>query len=351
MGTHTAWIASLSPWPEEFGLERMHALLEELGHPERAFPAVHVVGTNGKSTATRTIAALLRADGLRVGAYTSPHVAGWEERLDTDTRSFERAVGRVRQAAERLGATQFEALTAAALAEFAEQGVGAAVVEAGLGGRLDATNVLDARVVHLTNVSLEHTDVLGETREAIAREKLAVASPAAIVVLGEREWAYLVPENEVRTGGAREAAEAFVGRPIERDVGVQLPGRLEWRGPDELWDGAHNAEAVEWLLQRLPAGDWNVVVSLLRDKDVDAILERLGSIAGVFVVTQSSSERALPAEDLADRARRYGSEVVTIADPVAALRRARELGGRVLVTGSLYLLADLHAAAPVRREA
>ncbi len=239
MGPHTAWIESLSPWPEEFGLDRMRALLEELGHPEREFRSVHVVGTNGKSTATRTIAALLRREGLRVGAYTSPHVSGWEERLDTDAEGFERAVGRVRAAAERVGATQFEALTAAALAEFAAQGVDAAAIEAGLGGRLDATNVVDAPVVLLTNVGLEHTDVLGETREAIAREKLAVAQPGAIVVLGEPEWAYLLPDNEVRTGGAREAAEAFLGRASKGDADVRLPGRLEWRAADELWDGAH----------------------------------------------------------------------------------------------------------------
>src|SRR6266516_2576016 len=170
----TDWVASLSPWPEEFGLDTMRALLAELDHPERAFPAVHVVGTNGKSTATRTIAALLRAEGLDVGAYTSPHVAGWHERLDTDPEGFERAVTRVRPPAERLHATQFETLTAAAFAEFAAGAVDAAVVEAGLGGRLDATNVLRAPVVVLTNVGLEHTQVLGETREAIAAEKLAV---------------------------------------------------------------------------------------------------------------------------------------------------------------------------------
>jgi dihydrofolate synthase/folylpolyglutamate synthase len=343
--SHTDWIASLSPWPEEFGLERMHALLEELGHPERAFPSVHVVGTNGKSTATRTIAALLRSEGLRVGAYTSPHVSGWEERLDTDAEGFERAVGRIRSAAETLGATQFEALTAAALADFAAQGVEAAAIEAGLGGRLDATNVVDAPVVLLTNVGLEHTDVLGETREAIAREKLAVAEPGAIVVLGESEWADLVPKNDVRTGGAREAAEAFLGRAIAGDADVQLPGRLEWRSDDEVWDGAHTPEAVEWLIERIPKGDWVIVVSLLEGKDIAGMLERLASVGDTLVTTQSSNPRALPADELADRARRYVTDVVTIADPVAAWRRAHELGARVLVTGSLYLLADLHAAA------
>jgi dihydrofolate synthase/folylpolyglutamate synthase len=345
MEPHTAWIESLSPWPEEFGLGRMHDLLEELGHPERAFPSVHVVGTNGKSTATRAIAQLLRTEGLRVGAYTSPHVSGWGERLDTDADGFERAVGRIRPAAERVGATQFEALTAAAFAAFAAEGADVAAIEAGLGGRLDATNVLDAPVVHLTNVSLEHTDVLGDTREAIAREKLAVGRPGAIVVLGEPEWAYLLPEQDVRFGGAQEAAEAFLGRSVGSDADVQLPGRLEWRGESELWDGAHTPEAVDWLLERLPEGDWTIVLSLLKDKDADEMLERLARVGQTLVATQSSSPRALPAVELADRARRYVSHVVAVDDPATAVRRAHELGPRVLVTGSLYLLADLHAAA------
>ena len=182
-------------------------------------------------------------------------------------------------------------------------------------------------------------------REAIAREKLAVARPGAIVVLGEQEWAHLLPEQEVRVGGAHEAAEAYLGRPIEGDAVVQLPGRLEWRAADELWDGAHTPEAVDWLLERIPRGDWVIVVSLLGDKDADAVLERLARLGQTVVATQSSSPRALPANDLADRARRYVSHVVAVEDPVAAVRRAHELGPRVLVTGSLYLLADLHAAA------
>src|SRR4029079_2754927 len=126
-----------SPWPEEFGLDRMRALLAELGDPQLGYPSIHVVGTNGKTTTTRLTAALLHAEELHVGAYTSPHVSGWGERLDTDAVAFERAVRRVHGAAERDGAPQFEALTAAALADFAARDVDAAVVEAGLGGRLD----------------------------------------------------------------------------------------------------------------------------------------------------------------------------------------------------------------------
>ena len=340
------WLASLSPWPEEFGLERIHALLAALGDPQRAYSAVHVVGTNGKTTATRTIAALLRAQGLAAGAYTSPHVSGWHERLDTDPATFDHAIARVRPHAEALAATQFEALTAAALAEFAEQGVDVAVVEAGLGGRLDATNVLDARIVHLTNVALEHTDVLGGTREAIAREKLAVAGPDSVVVLGEPEWARLVPKNEVVAGGAREAAAAFLGRPIEAEVDVRVPGRLDWHSPDELWDGAHNPAGADWLLERLPAREWVVVASILADKDAEQMLRTLSRAGDTLVATRSSSPRALPEAALARLATPLFGRVESASDPAAAHELALSLGRPVLVTGSLYLLADLTAVRP-----
>ena len=335
------WIASLSPWPEEFGLGRMRTLLAALGDPQAAYPAIHVVGTNGKSTATRTIEALLLAEGLSVGATVSPHVRGWSERITVNgaEAGFETAVARVRPEAERQGATQFEAITAAALAEFAVRGVDVAVVEAGLGGRLDATNVLRSHVVLLTNVGLDHTDVLGETREQIAAEKLAVVQEGTVVVLPDREFAHLAGANVV-VGGAREAAAVFLGRPVEREVDVALPGRLERRGPDELWDGAHNPEGVRWLAAQLPAGRRVVVASILADKDADAMLGALASLGDRFVATRSSNARALPAEELAARARPYFAHVETVPKPGPALARARQLGP-VLVTGSLYLLADL----------
>jgi dihydrofolate synthase / folylpolyglutamate synthase len=348
MRSATDWVASLSPWPEEFGLDRMRALLRELGEPHRAYPAVHVVGTKGKSTAARTIGALLRADGRRVGVYTSPHVSGWHERIhvDGDDADFERAVARVRPVAEALDATQFESITAAAFAEFAEAGVDVAVVEAGLGGRLDATNVVDAGVVLLTNVGREHTEVLGETPDEIAREKLDVAHAASIVVLPDNRHAGLVPNARVVLGGAREAAEAFAGHPITADVDPRLPGRFERRGA-EIRDGAHTPEAVDWLLGRLPRNDYVLCVSILEDKDVTAMLERLADAGSALVATRSSNPRALPAEELAELARPYYDHVETVPSPEPALARARELGGRggaVLVTGSLYLLADLHSA-------
>jgi dihydrofolate synthase / folylpolyglutamate synthase len=339
----TEWVAALSPWPEEFGLDRMRALLDALGNPEREFRSVHVVGTNGKSTATRAVAALLETAGLRTGAYTSPHVSGWHERLDTDPQTFERAVAQIRPAAEAVGSTQFEALTAAAFTHFASRNVEVAAVEAGLGGRLDATNVIDAEVVLLTNVALEHTEVLGDTREQIAREKLAVASAAATVVLPDDEWRGLVPGRDVVIGGAREAAEAFAGRTLEAEVDVSLPGRLERRGPDEVRDGAHTPEAVDWLLERLEPRDWTIVASILRDKDADAMLKRLAAAGRTLVATRSTNPRALDEKELAARAEPYFEHVEPVRDPARALDRARSRGP-VLVTGSLYLLADLHAS-------
>ncbi|HYY03139.1 MAG TPA: Mur ligase family protein [Gaiellaceae bacterium] len=338
----TDWLEHLSPWPKEFGLERMQALVRELGDPQRAYPSIHVVGTNGKGTATREIEELLTEEGLSVGAYFSPHVRSWSERIRVNgaEADFDRAIDRVRERAGR--ATQFEVLTAAALVEFREQNVDVAVIEAGLGGRWDATNVVGARVVHLTNVSLDHTDVLGETREEIAREKLAVAGPGAIVVLGEPEWARLVPGREVRFGGARETAEAFLGRPVERAVEVALPGRLEWRGPGEVWDGAHNPAGLDWQAERIPDRDWIVVASILADKDVDSMLERLAGRGRTrtLVATRSSNPRSFDEKDLARRAERYFDRVEAVPNPHEALRRARLLGP-VLVTGSFYLLADL----------
>ncbi len=337
---HTAWFESLSPWPEEFGLGRMRTLLASLGDPQLDYPAIHVVGTNGKSTATRTIEALLLAEGSSVGATVSPHVHTCAERItvDGEEADFEQAIARVRPEAEAQGATQFETVCAAAFAEFATRGVDVAVVEAGLGGRLDATNVLRSHVVLLTNVGLDHTDVLGNTREAIAAEKLAVVQEGTIAVLPDGEFARLAGPNVV-IGGAREAASAFLGRPVERELEVALPGRLEQRGA-ELWDGAHNADGARWLAARLPPGDRVVLASILADKDADAMLAELARAGGRFVATESSNARALPADELAELARRHFADVEAIADPQQALARARELGP-VLVTGSLYLLADL----------
>jgi len=355
----TRWVESLSPWPQDgFGLDRMRRLLADLRDPQEAFPAIHVVGTNGKSTTTRLTEALLLNEGLSVGAYLSPHVRGWSERIRVDGGEidFEAALDRVRPHAG--DATQFEILTAAALCAFADAAVDVAVVEAGLGGRHDATNVLRTRVVVLTNVALDHMDVLGGTREEIAAEKLAVVQPGCVVVLGDHEWEELAHDNgaaRVELPGASNlavavaAAEAFLGRDVDPHAAdeVALPGRLERRGeaPLELWDGAHNLAGLGYLLPRLPArDDWVVVASILADKRPELMLEALSVLGDRLVATRSSNARAVPAGELAARAEPYFQHVDTCDDPHAARRRALELAGpngAVVVTGSLYLLAEL----------
>ena len=340
----------------------MHALLHELGDPQERFPAIHVVGTNGKSTTTRLTEALLLDAGISVGAYLSPHVRGWSERIRVggEEADFETAVGSVREAAESVGATQFEVVTAAALGTFAAAGVDVAVVEAGLGGRHDATNVLQTRVVVLTSVALDHMDVLGDTREEIAAEKLAVVQPGITVVLGEPEWQELAEENGaasvVVTGRSNlalavAAAESFLARPVDPHAAdaVSLPGRLERRGenPLEIWDGAHNLAGIGWLLPRLPSvpdGGWTVVCSILRDKRPGMMLEALSVLGPTLVATESRNGRALHAAELAALAAAHFERVEADPDPAGARARGVELagpGGALLVTGSLYLLAEL----------
>ncbi|MDE3132327.1 MAG: bifunctional folylpolyglutamate synthase/dihydrofolate synthase, partial [Acidobacteriota bacterium] len=190
-------LLSLELFGMRFGLERMRRLMTALGHPERAFESIHVVGTNGKSSTTRMIAAILGRHGRRVGAYLSPHLLGFNERIRIDDRDitpqqFADAIERALRAAEQVNragggddpVTQFELLTAAAYSELAAGGVDVAVIEAGLGGRYDATNVIPSKVQVLTSVGLEHTRWLGPTIRDIATEKLDVVQPGATLVLG-----------------------------------------------------------------------------------------------------------------------------------------------------------------------
>ena len=392
-------LLSLELFGMRFGLERMRRLLTALGAPQERFAAVHVVGTNGKSSTVRMTAALLEAHGVRTGAYLSPHLVTFAERIrigdaDLDPDAFGAAVQRAAAAAAKVDrtlsggerVTQFELLTAAALDELARREVEVAVVEAGLGGRWDATNVLDARVCVLTNVGLEHTRWLGPTVADIAREKLAVVRPHATLVLGEADeevlalaratGAAIVRPRELgdvplrgyqRTNflAAVAAAEAQLGglepaQVAEVAARVRVPGRLQQVGEDPLTilDGAHNPSGMSALaaaLDDVTGGRALVaVVSVLDDKDAAGMLRALLGKCRRVVFTASRNPRALPPATLASLAEQLGgppSEIVP--DPHAALARARELAGRdgaVLATGSIYLVADL-VGTPGRRRA
>jgi len=393
-----------------FGLERMRRLLTALGSPQERFRAIHVVGTNGKSSTVRMAAALLDAHGVRAGAFLSPHLTTFAERIRIGDRDLEpdalgAAVQRAAAAAAKVDrglepgdrVTQFELITAAAFDELARRGVEVAVVEAGLGGRHDATGVLRAPVVVLTNVGLEHTRWLGPTIADIAREKLAVVEPGAALVLGEavegdagdaaaKRRGRMTPEVEalaVATGArivrpeavdtplpgyqrtnfavACAAAREQLGRRLDPAVvarvaaGIVVPGRLQVvaERPLTILDGAHNPSGVEALVAALPDRPFVGVVSILDDKDAAGMLRPLLERCRTLVCTAAPSPRALSPATLASLVQQLGGDAEIVPAPRAAVVRAQELAGpdgAVIATGSIYLIAEL-VSAPGRRRA
>jgi dihydrofolate synthase/folylpolyglutamate synthase len=356
-------------------LERIRGLLELLGSPEREFPAVHLTGTNGKTSTSRMISALLEALGLSVGRYTSPNLEYVNERLawndeliaDTDLDDLLRLVAMVEPALPE-PPSYFEILTAAAFRWFADLAVDVAVVEVGLGGTWDATNVLDSRVAVVTNIAIDHVEYLGPTREQIAQEKAGIVHAGTTLVLGEtdpdlvpfflardadrvllRDRDFAVLAQELALGGrvvdlstpeasysdlylplhgrhqadnaaiALAAAEAFVGRPLPTTVvadgfaSVRSPGRLEvvGRHPLVLLDGAHNVAGAAALRAALDeefaASSRTLVVGLLQEKEPHEMLAALGlDDVNLLVCCRPPSPRGL--------------------DPAVVARAAEELG-------------------------
>ncbi len=243
-----------------FGLDRMHRLMNVLEMPRVAYPTIHVVGTNGKSSTTRMVAALLERHGLRTGCFTSPHLLSYRERIriaerDIAPERFAGAMARVVTAAEPVDrtaaergdtVTQFELLTAAALCEFATAGVDVAVLEAGLGGRFDATNIVDSRVAVLTNVGLEHTRYLGPTVTDIAAEKLDVVRPGATLVLGAGidPAALAVAQRTVAERGA-----ILVHAPAKLDLELRAGGTYQ---APQLRHRGRGGERLPGTRARLP---------------------------------------------------------------------------------------------------
>jgi dihydrofolate synthase/folylpolyglutamate synthase len=400
-------LLSLELFGMRFGLDRMRRLMTALGHPERSFDSIHVVGTNGKSSTTRMIAAILTRHGRRSGSYLSPHLVGFNERIrvadqDITPQQFADAIERTLRATEQVNrasvgdddlVTQFELLTAAAYSELAAEGVDVAVIEAGLGGRYDATNVIPSKVQVLTSVGLEHTRWLGPTITAIAREKLDVVRPGGMLVLGAgmHPEALAVARETVAQRGAsivqadadphatvgalgnfqrrnfalaRAAAEAFLGELDEAAVeaaaaDVRVPGRMQVvdQGPLTLLDGAHNPDGIVALTESLPeiiagarTGEGRVaaVISILDDKDAVRMLHSLAPLCDALVFCASHNPRVLPPPTLSSLLDQLAPEITIdheiVRAPHAALRRARELAGPdgvVIATGSLYLISDL----------
>jgi len=388
------------------GLDPMRDLMQRLGSPHLRFRAVHVTGTKGKGTTAALVAEALRRAGLRTGLYASPHVERVNERVRVDgaeiaddelAACLEEALA-AREAAilestSADEATWFDLVTAAAFLVFARASCAWAVVEVGIGGRLDSTNVVQGEVAVVTNVDLEHVQVLGSTRAAIAREKGGILKPGATLVTGvqpdalssadedparvleaiaheldvpvlrpARVAARLTDRNadlarlvldELGRRGVRDArSELLSGSLLDAATiqGAQLPGRQELRWAGEvpvLLDGAHVASSIAALLDeastdpRLPARKPVVVLALGRDKDARAILKALQGRADRLLCTTAASGPLRAVDTLAEEVSRAGLDAETASEPTSALARAVQHaagGGWVLVTGSFHLV-------------
>jgi dihydrofolate synthase / folylpolyglutamate synthase len=387
----------------------MRRLCELLGLPQNRYATIHVVGTNGKTSVSRMTAALLEAHGMSTGAYLSPHLLTWRERIrlrgePIPEAEFAAAIERCVEAAgiaergfekgEKV--TQYELITAAAFLAFAQARLDAAVIEAGLGGRLDASNVIRSKVSVLTSVGLDHTEWLGDDVASIATEKLEVLGQHSTLVVGElppeamavarryaaerqaelieapaeppAQFADLVPPGYQRRNLAiaLTAAGEFLGKLDDEAIlsagaGLSVPGRAELHegDPAVLYDTAHNPDGARALAESLPelTGGRPVIACLavLADKDAAGICAALAPACEAAVCTEFPAAavhgsgrpggEAIAAERLAELWRQAGGRAEALSDPWEAWEscksRAREEGGVALAAGSHYLLRCL----------
>lgn len=382
---------------EKNGLENMHPLLALLGNPQEQFKSVHVAGTNGKGSVCAFLQASLRVAGYRTGLYTSPFLQRYNERMRIDGRpipdeGLALLMEPVADAVEQLRGqgirpTEFEIGTALAFLFFAREKVDIAVIEVGLGGRLDPTNVIHPLVSVIAAIGLDHTKVLGSTLEAIAGEKAGIIKQGVPVVLSAQNKAsvrrvvedrclelgapLLIPDagakaelgipgvhqqynaaaasaalQLLREGGFDRLSEAAIAEGLRR---ARWPGRLEWvqDEPAVLLDGAHNGQGVQALagyVRSLPPAHTVLVCGILQDKQWQDMVSTFATVAEAVVCVMPENHRALTAQVLADAFVQEGVAATTAATVPEAIDRAKELAGakgRVVVAGSLYLVGEV----------
>ncbi len=392
------------------GLERISAALGELGNPQEGLKAVQIVGTNGKGSTAAFLASILAQVGYRVGLFTSPHLISFTERIQINgVQISEEEVtclaARVIQAAPA-GTTFFEIVTAMAILHFAEQGVDIAILEAGMGGRNDASNVVDGMLAIVTPISLDHCEYLGDSITAIAADKGGIIKPGRPVVISAQsaEASRVLIARAAELGAARyrfgqefslswqdekfsyhgiqqqlvalqpsmigchqgeNAASALAAAELLHDLGYPVtikamqngiantfwPGRLEFlgNGPRFLLDGAHNAAGTAALvtaLQGLPRQRLLLVLGLMGDKDLDAIAGPLLSQAEQVYAVAPALQRALPVNELVLFCQRRGVSCIaagSVANGLAEAAAAARTGDLILVTGSLFTVGEARA--------
>jgi dihydrofolate synthase/folylpolyglutamate synthase len=390
------YLASLQPLAMRLGLERMERALEALGHPERAYRVVHVAGTNGKGSTCAMVARALVTAGHRTGLYTSPHLVRFNERIAVDDQpirdeELERVAAEVRRAcpwhdagdeAERL--TYFEFATLMALLHFAERAVGVAVLEVGLGGRFDATNVVRPVLCAIARIGLDHVEMLGDTLSAIAREKAGILKPGVPAVVTDAQPAEAlatVRAEAQRRGAPLTVAAATYPGPIALPgphqqenaalaaavlrrlpgLGIAMPeeatadgiARARWPGRLEtvggvLLDGAHNVDGATALAAALralhPGRKVHLVFGVLSDKDHAGMLRALSGAVESLHLVAPRSPRGRPAATYRDLARALVGRTDEHGDVAAALACVRAVAaaddGLGAVAGSLYLVGE-----------
>jgi dihydrofolate synthase/folylpolyglutamate synthase len=395
------YLFSLEQFGIKFGLDNISAIVTRLGHPERSFASVHIAGTNGKGSVTAMVDAALRAAGHRAARYTSPHLVDLSERFVVDGRPVARdalvsAVADVRDVVESLRAdgtldvqpTFFEVTTAVAFELFRRARVSVAVLEVGLGGRLDATNVVDPIATAITSIAFDHQRYLGDTLREIAIEKAGIIKPHVPVVLGalEPEAAAAIEQVAAERGaeviratpadasglalglaGAHQRTNAAVavrlltlldarGIPVPPEAiadGLarpQWPGRLDLRrlpdGRELLLDAAHNpagAAALASYLESDARARQPLVFAVMRDKAIADMFAVLLPRVSRLVVTRASNARSAEPEMLADIARATAPELAIAIEPRVedALASAWRGSPRIVVAGSIFLLGDV----------
>jgi dihydrofolate synthase/folylpolyglutamate synthase len=386
LGAALARLYALAPGGMKPGLSAMEEACREHGDLASAFPAIHVAGTNGKGSTCAMLEAMARAAGLRVGVTTSPHLARFAERIRVSGEPLEdEALAGVleRALATRVPLTFFEAAMVAAFLAFRDAEVDLAIVEVGLGGRLDATNVIPRPIASaLVSVGLDHMAFLGDTLQRIAWDKAHVAKPGRPFVIGpdlapEARAAALEvatargarvvdaadvpppPAHALALRGAHQVQNARVAVALAREAGIAeaaidaglraavWPGRFERlrtpAGP-VLLDGAHNEAGMEALVRALDSEGLSpaaTVFGAMADKAWDRTLGALAPVSGARVYVEPAGRKAVPCSDLA--AAFPGEYAPSIPEALAAARRLAGPEGLVLVTGSLYLVGEARA--------
>jgi dihydrofolate synthase/folylpolyglutamate synthase len=370
--TSVEWLDSLQGSGIRPGLSRMRALLRALGHPEKRYRCVIVAGTNGKGSTSAMLASILDAAGYRTGFYTSPHLVELRERWKVGgemipEEELDACVAALREAAERIGIlpTYFEALTLIGFLAFARAECTMVVLEVGMGGRLDATNVVKPRAAVITPIGFDHTDFLGNTLRKIAREKAGIIHRGAIVLTSNDDpvvletlrrraegfgnrFIHVTEEHDTPLDGDFQRRNAGLAVRTARELGIRQDAieqgvrNTRWRGRLEqleaggkrIWiDGGHNLHAIE---RTAPYFDAQVpcprllVFGMMRDKNVQPVVDRLFPLFDRVIATNPYPPRAVKPDEFVG--------AIPIDDPDDAFRAAVDAPEpHIVVTGSLYL--------------